>query len=107
MVLFTKGNADTKGIGLLEVILKVVEAVINTQIKSVVQFHNVLHGFCAVRGVEINIMELKLAQELTSMDQDPLFLAFLDLGKAYDKPDRGRLLQTQEGYGSGQNYGDY
>ena len=50
MVLIPKGNADTKGFGMLEVFWKVVEAVIHTHIKSIVQFHDVLHGFCAVRG---------------------------------------------------------
>ena len=29
------------------------------------------------------ILELKLAQELDSMEQNPLFLVFLDLHKAY------------------------
>ena len=34
------------------------------------------------------IMDLKLVQELASIDQDPLFLVFLDLRKAYDIVDR-------------------
>ena len=46
-------------------------------------------------------MELKLAHELTSIDQDPLFLFFVDLRKAYDTVDRDRLLITLEGYGTG------
>ena len=46
LVLITKGNRDTWGIGMLKVVWKVVEAVIDTQIRTVVQFHNVLHGFC-------------------------------------------------------------
>ena len=46
-------------------------------------------------------MELQLAQELDSIDQVPLFLVFLDLSKEYDTMDRGRLIQTLEGYGAG------
>ena len=46
-------------------------------------------------------MELKLLQELTSVYQDPIFLVFLGLRKAYDNLDRGRLLQVLEGYGAG------
>ena len=46
-------------------------------------------------------MELKLAQELARIDQDPLFLVFLDLIKAYDTMDRDLLLITREGYGAG------
>ena len=33
-------------------------------------------------------MELKLAQDLSRVYQDPLFLVFLDLRKAYDTVDR-------------------
>ena len=43
-------------------------------------------------------MELNLVQDLVIVDQDPLFLVFLDLRKAYDKLDHGRLLKTQERY---------
>ena len=46
-------------------------------------------------------MELKLTQELSSIDQDPLFLVFLDLWNAYNNVDRERLIITLEGYGSG------
>ena len=46
-------------------------------------------------------MELNLAQELVSTDKDPLFLVFLDLSKAYNTVDRGRLIRTLEGYGAG------
>ena len=46
-------------------------------------------------------MELKIAQEIASIDQDPLFLVFLDLRKAYDIVDREHLIITLEGYGLG------
>ena len=47
------------------------------------------------------IMELKLAQKLASIDQEALFLVFLDLRKAYDTMDWKRLLITLEVYGAG------
>ena len=50
LVLIPKLNADTGGIGLMEVVWKVVEAVMYIRIKTVVQFHNVLHEFFAGRG---------------------------------------------------------
>ena len=103
LVLISKGNADTRRIALLEVVWKVVEAVIDTQIKSVVQLHYVLHGFCTGRGIGTAIMDLRLAQELENVYHDPIFLVFLDLRKLYDNLDRGRLLQTLEGYGAGPN----
>ena len=46
---------------------------IDTRIKSVVQFHDVLNRFCAWRGAETVIMDIKLIQELTSVNQDPPF----------------------------------
>ena len=101
MVMIPKVNVDTKGIGMLEAVWKVLEAAIDTRIKSVVQFHNVLQGFCAGRGAETAIMELKLVQDLESMDQDTLLLVFLDLRNSCNDLDRWILLQTLEGYGSG------
>ena len=47
------------------------------------------------------IMELKLAQELSSVDHDPLLPVFLDLSKSYDTVGRECLIQTLEGYGAG------
>ena len=35
------------------------------------------------------------------MDQDLLFFVFLDLRKAYDNIDGGRILKTLEGYWAG------
>ena len=61
LVLIQKLKTDTWVIGLLEVVWKVVEVVIDTRIKTVVQFHNFLHGFCAGRGAETTIMDLKLS----------------------------------------------
>ena len=71
MVLISKVNADTWGIGLIEVVWKVVGEVIDNQIKSVVQFYNVLHGFYAGRGTGTAIVELKISQDLLSMYQYP------------------------------------
>ena len=47
------------------------------------------------------IMELKLDYDIAIINQDPLFLIFLELRKAYDTMDRKRLLITLEGYGAG------
>ena len=49
----------------------------------------------------MSTMELSTAQDLDSIYQDPLFLVFLDLRKAYDTLDSGRLLQTLEEYRAG------
>ena len=94
LVLILKGNMDTRGICLLESMWKVVEAIIDTCLRSSVHLHDVLHGFHAGRVGGAVILELKLAQELDSIEQDPLLAVFLDLCKEYDTVDRGYLLKT-------------
>ena len=74
------------------------EAIIDTRIKKFMTFHDVLHGFCAGRGMGAYIMELTSAQDLVSVYQAPLFLVLLGLIKSYDNLDHGRLLKTLEGY---------
>ena len=61
LMLILKGKADTQGIGLLEFVWKLTELVINTRIKSAVDFHDVLHGFRAGRRRGTSILELKLS----------------------------------------------
>ena len=76
---------------------KVVEALFDNCSRSILQMHDFLHWF----GTGMDIMELKLAQEIYNIDQDLLFLVFMDLRKAYDTLDQEGLLITLEGYGAG------
>ena len=62
MVMMTMVNKDNQGVSLLEIVWKVVKAVINAWVKAVVQLHDVLYKFCAGRGTVASIMELKIAQ---------------------------------------------
>ena len=77
------------------------DAIIDKRIKKVVTIHDVLHAFSVGRRTGKAIMELKLAQDLESVDQDPLFLVFLDLRRAYDNLFCGLILKTLEGCGVG------
>ena len=99
--LITKGTTYTRRIGLLDTLCMVVEALIDTCLRAIIQFHDVLHRFRAGKGTGTAIMELKLAQELARVDHSPLFLVLLDLRKAYNTVDRDCLFQTLEGYGAG------
>ena len=60
--------------------------------------HDILKEFRSGRGTGTARMELKLAQDLANIDQEPLLLVFLDLRKEYDTVDRECLLITLEGY---------
>ena len=75
--------------------------VIDTRIKSLVQFHDLLHRFCVERGTETAVVELKPFHDLVSVEQNPIVLTSLDLSKVYDNIDWGRLLQNIKGYGAG------
>ena len=46
-------------------------------------------------------MELRLAQEIAIIEQDNLFMVFIDLRKAYDTVNCDRLLITLDGYSAG------
>ena len=100
LVLIPKGNMDTRGIGLLEPLQKVVEAIIDICLRASVRLHYVLHGLCTGRVTGTVILELKLAQELSILDQEPMLLFFLDMRNSYDTVDCGRLLTMLEGYGA-------
>ena len=98
LVLIPKGTTDTRGIGLLDNLWKVVEALIDTCSRDSLKFRDIIHWFRDGRGTGTAIMELKLAQELFSIDHDPLFLVLLYIHKAYFNVDRDYILQTLEGY---------
>ena len=68
LVLIPKGTTDTRGISLLETLWKVVEALIKACLRASLHMHDVLHRFRAGRGTGAAIMELKIPQELSSID---------------------------------------
>jgi hypothetical protein len=102
IVLIPKGNSgDFRGIGLLEVVWKVIERVIDARMKCVL-LHDALHGFRPGRSCGTGIMEVKLAQQLAGLEQCPFYGIFLDLRKAYDAMDRGRCLKILRDVGVGE-----
>ena len=103
MVLLPKGSGGYRGIGLLELLWKLLTSIIDAQIKACVVFHDTLHGFCWSRGTDTSIIEAKLTQQLTVCRQEPFYAIFLDLKKAHDALDRGCTLDILQGYGVGPN----
>ena len=94
LVLIPKGNTNTWGVLLLETLWKVVEAIVGNGLREIISFHDVIHGFRAGRVMETAILELKLSQDLDSINQDPLLMVFLYLCKIYDNANRGHILTT-------------
>ena len=70
------------------------EDIIDTHINKAMTFNDVLHGFCVGRVTGTDIMELNISHELTNVDQEPLLLVYIDLRKAYNNLDCGRILKT-------------
>jgi len=77
-VMIPKPDGGSRGIGLLEVVLKVLECIINSRVTAKVKFHDCLHGFRAARGIDTAQIESKLFQQLAGIDQETLFKAYLD-----------------------------
>ena len=101
LVLTPKGNIDTRGIGILKTLWKVVEAIINTQLQASIQFHYVLHGFRSGRGSGMVTVDINISKQLFSINQEPLFLVLFDFRESYNTIDRRRLIRTLEGHGAG------
>ena len=67
MVLIHKGKKDYRGIGLVEVMWKVVAAILNRRLTSSITYHDFLHGFWAGRGTGTATLEAKLLQQLAAL----------------------------------------
>ena len=76
-------STQEQHVWLLEVLWKVMKALIDTHTKKAGNFHGILRGFCVGRGMGIATIEMNLSHEMVSVDQDPLLLVFLELRKAY------------------------
>ena len=68
VVMISKGvGTNFRGIGLVEVLWKVISGIINHRISSSIQFHDALHGFRMGRGTGNATLQAKLLQQLISM----------------------------------------
>ena len=88
VVRIPKGGGDYRGIGLVEVVWKLVEVNLNFRLTSSITFHDVLHGFRAGCGTGTSTLEAKILQQLAAMREELLYVIFLYLHKVYDTLDR-------------------
>jgi len=66
-----------------------------------INLHDCLHGCCNHRGTGTGVIEAKLAQQLSYLEQKLFYGVFLDLKKAFDLMGREHCIMILEGYGAG------
>ena len=76
----------------MEVMWKVMAAILNHRFTESITYHNFLHVFRAGHGTGTATLEAKLLQQLAAVREEVLYVIFLDLHKAYDALDRSRCL---------------
>ena len=104
LVLIPKAEqGQFRGIALLDVVYKVMSSIINRRMMDTIQLHDALHGSCRGRGTGTAVMEAKLLAQLRCRIDEPLYMVFIDLKKAFYSLDRERALRILELYGVGFN----
>ena len=96
MVLIPKGEVKYRGIGLVEMVWKIVSVILNRRFTASINYHDSLHGFRAGRGTGTSTFEVKLIHQVPTMREAVLHTIFLDLHKAYDSFDRSKCLEILE-----------
>ena len=72
VVLIPKEKKDYWGIGLVEVMWKVVAAILNHQLTASIIFHDFLYGFWAGCSTGTATLEAKLIQQLAALREEVL-----------------------------------
>ena len=100
-------KGGVRGIGLLEVIHKLISQIINLRLGSCIQFLPEVHGFRRQRGTYTAIGEAKIRMQIGACTSSPLYQVYLDLSKAYDSIDRDKTMSILEKYKVGPNVRNY
>ena len=72
VVLIPKGKKYYRCIVLMEVMWKVVAAILNRRFTASITYHHALHGFRAGRGTGTATLEAKLLQQLAALREEVL-----------------------------------
>ena len=92
VILIYNGRMEYYVIGLLELVWKVVVAILNLRLTASIAYQYFLHILQAGHGLGTTTLKAKLFQKLEAMRVEVLHVIFLDLHKAYDTLDRDICL---------------
>ena len=67
VVLIPKRKKDYRGIGLVEVMWKLVAEILNRRFTASITYHDFLHGFRVGHGTGTTTLEAKLLQQLAAL----------------------------------------
>ena len=76
-----KGNCDFWGIGLLEVLWKIMAVILNICLGTTIDSHEKLHRFCSGRGMGNVSLKANLKQQMEYTREEALYNIFLDIHK--------------------------
>ena len=79
VVLIPKERKYYRGIGLMEVMWKLLAAILNRCLTASITFHNFLRIFRVVRVTGTATLEAKLLRHLEDLREEVLYVVFLDL----------------------------
>ena len=98
VVLIPKGKGEYRGIGLMKVMWKVMEDILNFRVTASINYHEFLHRFWIDHGTGTATLEAKLLHQLAALREEVLYMIFLETHKAYDGLDRSICLGILDGY---------
>ena len=84
LFLILKGVGDNRVIGLVEVVWKAVELILNCPFPPSITYHDSLHGFRSVCSTGTSTLEVKMIQKVATMREVVPHAIFLDLHKSYN-----------------------
>ena len=101
-----KGDALNRGnymgLKLIEQVMKVLERVVEGLIRQRVEIDEMQCGFMSGRGTTVAIFIVRQLQEKHLAANKPLYMAFVDLGKAFDRVSRDVIWWAMRKLGIGE-----
>ena len=85
------------GIGLVEVIWKMITSIMKICLRATISLNDNLHGFKQGRGMDTYTLEAKLNHQMAGIRYEPLPEVFLDVKKVYDLLDRSLCMEILRG----------